>query len=178
MEQLFEEGIVMEHVRRRVRVLVHTRGETNQADLKLGDDSSSMAFEASVGKALGDGAVAGPTDPLAVSAQEVDGHTGLNAELPCPFLVQSVEDLLDEVLVDAVREARVEELVEREFAVSIRVERRQELTDMLLEMRGEGAVMEPRDLSKLLECNQGHFLYRFSETDRDLSPRLLSLPIL
>ena len=105
MEQLLKEGIVMEHVGNGMWVLVRTRGETKQADLKLGDDTISMAFEASVAEALRNGAVAGPTDPLAVSAQEVDGHTGLNAEVPYPLLVQSVEDLLDEVFVRAIREA-------------------------------------------------------------------------
>ena len=87
MEQLFEEGVVMEHVGRGMRVLVRARGEARQANLKLGDHSVGMAFEASVGEALGDGAVARPTDALAISAQEVDGHTRINAEVPRPFLV-------------------------------------------------------------------------------------------
>ena len=70
-----------------------------------------------------------------------------------------MENLLDEVFVDAVREARVEELIQREFAISIRVEGRQELADMLLEIRGNSAVMEPRDLSEFFECNQRHFFF-------------------
>ena len=159
MEQLFEEGIVMEHVGRGMRVLVRARGEARQADLKLGDDSIGMAFEASVGEALGDGAVARPTDALAISAQEVDGHARVDAEVARPLLVQSVEDLLDEVFVDAVREARVEEVVEGELVVAIRVERREELADLRLEIRRNGAVMEPRDLSELFECNQRHFFF-------------------